>query len=270
MSSNDKVVYLHKDKEGVVRYVGSGTIERAFKTWANSKRGEKYAQYVEANGKLEVKIVAEGLSKVQAEDLERELYDKHKDTVLNCSRPNSVKEMTKEMFEQHLYYDETSKSCLRWKTDRLCGNHGSVKMKAGSEAGSLRNVDGYYQVNVQGKFYRAHRIVAVLCDLEVGGLLIDHIDRNRANNKIENLRVVTPGENMQNISMHKLSSRNTSGTQGVQYDKHHDRWIARWYENGDRKQKSFAISQFTSSEEAFNAAVEYRKKMVNLHYSNKE
>lgn len=268
MSSGDKCVYLHKDNNGVVRYVGSGTIERAHLTRANSGRGERYAAFVEENGKLIVKIVAKGLTKLEAENLERNLYDEHKATIFNVNRPSSAKTMTKEMFQEHLYYDETSKSCLRWKTDRISGNHGSVRMKANSEAGCFNKSSGYYQVNLQGKRYLAHRIVCVLHDLEVEGMVIDHTDRNRSNNRISNIRVVSQKENMQNLSQHKLSSRNTSGFQGVKYNKYQDHWVASWSESGKRKFKYFPIKNYASSEEAFLAACEYRNQMVELHYQN--
>lgn len=258
---NNKCVYLHKDKEGIVRYVGSGTKYRAYLTYAKSCRGKSYADYVEANGNLEVYIVAEGLSKLEAENLERELYDKYSETILNYNRPSSVKSMTKEMFEQYLYYDESSKTCLRWKVN-VIGGKGAIRIKADFEAGSL-NTNGYYEVGIQGVRYRAHRIVALLHGFEVEGFVVDHKDRNRSNNNISNLRVVSQKENSQNLS---LSSNNKSGVQGVSYNKL-GYWIASWCEGGKRKLKHFSIKKYTSLEEAFEAAVEYRKQMTQLHYN---
>lgn len=255
---NNKCVYLHKDKEGVVKYVGSGTLRRANNTHANSDRGKTYTEYVQANGKLEVEIVTEGLTKLEAEDLERELYDKYKESILNYNRPNSAKLISKEMFEEYLYYDETSKSCLRWKVDL------GQMAKPNSEAGSL-NKSGYYQVKLQGVCYKAHRIIAVLHDLEVNGFVIDHIDRNGSNNKISNLRVVSQKENMQNRSQQKLSSNNSSGVPGVSYDKQ-GYWVANWYEAGKQIRKHFPIKNYETSEKAFEAAIMYREEMQNIHY----
>lgn len=260
MMENNKCVYLHKDCDGIVRYVGSGTVRRSRETYANSNRGKLYSKFVEANGKLEVEIVAKNLSKLQAEDLERELFDAYKETIMNINRPVSINSMTKEMFDEYVYYDETSKSCLRWKVDRGRG------LKANSEAGSLNKGDGYYQVKLQGKVYAAHRIVAVLHGLTVNGFVIDHIDRDRANNKISNLRVVSQKENMLNKS---ISSRNTSGIQGISYDKLQNRWVVSWCEDGNFKVKQFPILNYNSSEEAFNAAIRYRQQMVELYYINR-
>ncbi len=52
---------------------------------------------------------------------------------------------------------------------------------------------------------------------------IDHIDRNKLNNKIENLREVTKSENMANRKKHKT---NKSGYKGVAYHKASKKWRA--------------------------------------------
>lgn len=264
MNDNRFCAYVHKDSNGVVKYVGSGTLKRAYENYANSNRGKRYAEFVKANGKLTAEIVVEGLSKNSAEDLERELYDEYYETILNVRRPVSLVIMTKEMFDEYLYYDETSPSCLKWKVDRVSPN-GAFKIKADSEAGSLNKSDNYYVVKLQGKLYLAHRIICVLHGLELNGFLVDHIDRNRFNNNISNLRVVTYKENNHNLSQQKLSSRNTSGVQGVQYHKR-GYWVANWCEDGKKRLKYFPIKSYNSSEQAFNAAVQFRQQMVDLYY----
>lgn len=254
---NNKCVYVHKDKEGVVRYVGSGTIERANLTCANSYRGRKYSEYVNNNGNLFVDILVKDLTKLEAEDLERTMFDKHIATILNHRKPSSVKIMTNEMFEQHLYYDETSKSCLRWKNGR------GLRARIDSEAGWFNESRGYYGVMLEGSNYLAHRIVAVLHGLDIENKVIDHIDRDRTNNKISNLRVVSQEQNTQNTS---IRSDNTSGVQCVSLSKRDNSWVAFWTECNKLKRKSFPILRHGSSLDAFQAAVEHREKMVRLHY----
>lgn len=256
---SNKCVYVHKDSNDVIRYVGSGTLERAYLTCANSARGKEYANFVEANGKLNVEIVAKELSKKEAEDLERELFDEHSETIFNCRRPSSTKPMNKEMFEPYLYYDETSKSCLRWKVSV------NSKIKVNSEAGWFSKLNGYYEIQLKGYAYKVHRIIALLHNLNIDDFVIDHIDRNKSNNKINNLRVVSQKQNMLNRG---INLNNTSGVQGVYYDKRGKSWTARWSEEGIPKTKSFQIKNYLSSEDAFKFAVQYRKQMVDLHYSN--
>lgn len=90
-----------------------------------------------------------------------------------------------------VYYCPSSPSGLRW-------------VKNNEVAGSL-NTSGYYRVGVEGKSYRAHRVIA---HLELGfdlssELVVDHIDRCKTNNKVENLRIVTQKENNKNKAPRK-------------------------------------------------------------------
>lgn len=87
--------------------------------------------------------------------------------------------------------DETSPSGLRWNTGKV--------------AGCLRN-DGYWRLRFKGKMYYNHRIVAILSgNLKdyYDSLEIDHIDGNRGNNSVDNLRVVTRQTNNTNLYCHR-------------------------------------------------------------------
>jgi len=59
--------------------------------------------------------------------------------------------------------------------------------------------DGYYRMQFNGRFYRTHRVIYFMHHgVDPAGLLVDHIDGNCRNNKIENLRACTQQENAQN------------------------------------------------------------------------
>ena len=101
---------------------------------------------------------------------------------------------------------------------------------------------GYVQISYKGKQYLAHRII---WEIEFGGPpegWIDHIDGNRSNNKLENLRLASPKENTWNRRGNKNT---TSRYKGVYYYKNYGKWHARF--------SSTHIGYFKSEEEAAKA-----------------
>ncbi len=82
---------------------------------------------------------------------------------------------------------------LYWKNDASKG-----RTKAGDFAGYL-DPQGYITVGVFGKYLKAHRVVWRMHHPK-GKMpkVLDHIDGNRSNNKIENLRIATHSMNMLN------------------------------------------------------------------------
>ncbi|MFN7610552.1 MAG: HNH endonuclease signature motif containing protein [bacterium] len=117
-------------------------------------------------------------------------------------------------------------------------------------AGGIRS-DGYKQVRVGGEMYLAHRVIWGLC---VGPIddPIDHINGDRSDNRISNLRLATPSQNQQN---RKLQSNNSSGASGVYYHKNAGKWAARAGAN----KKSVWIGLFDSKIEATNARHSFAK-----------
>lgn len=157
------------------------------------------------------------------------------------------------------YYDETSPSCLRWKVSR-----GSNKVRAGDVAGGCISSTGYYQCILQGKNYKCHRIIYEMFNnisLKPNEQ-IDHINRQKTDNRIENLRVVTHSENMRNA---KMSKNNSSGMTGVCENikgEGYSYFVARWYDsNGKLRGKHFSIAKLGLLP-AFAQAVAYREKMI--------
>lgn len=101
----------------------------------------------------------------------------------------------------------------------LCGGRGWSKFQS---AGAKRP-DGYEQIRVGGKTYLSHR----LAYLYVYGFIpkeVDHINRNRSDNRISNLRDCTPCQNRMNHTKYK---NNKSGTSGVTWSKIRDKWQVR-------------------------------------------
>ena len=98
----------------------------------------------------------------------------------------------------------------------------------GREAGII-NPRGYLRVCVDCVVHQAHRIIWAMHYGEWPDGEIDHIDGNKINNKIENLRSVSRVENGRNLALPK---DNTSGVIGVSWHKQRKKWIARIKANG--------------------------------------
>ena len=93
---------------------------------------------------------------------------------------------------------------------------------------------GYLQINLYDdgvmKTHKIHRLVCcTFIDNPDDKLCVDHIDNDKTNNNISNLRFATSKENNQN---RKLSSNNTSKVKGVYFHKRAKKWCARIMING--------------------------------------
>jgi hypothetical protein len=78
----------------------------------------------------------------------------------------------------------------------------------------------------EGQKTRLHRL---LVRNVPDGLVVDHVNRNKLDNRRKNLRVVTQRTNSLNSS---IRSNNTSGVSGVFFDKRAKRWRAQIYKDG--------------------------------------
>jgi len=121
----------------------------------------------------------------------------------------------------------------------------------GNNVGWLDNY-GYYYVATGGRKLAAHRIVMELHGIDIKGLQVDHINGNRTDNRICNLRVATQSENLRNC---KLSKANTSGAKGVSWHKQRQKWAVRIRVAG--AYKSFGL--FEDFEEACRVAESKRE-----------
>ena len=109
--------------------------------------------------------------------------------------------------------------------------------------------------NGKKKKHLVHRLVAfAFLDRNEGQTEVDHIDHNRFNNMVNNLRWVTSSENQRNRS---ICTTNTSGVSGVCFDKRENSWCASWYDEDKRKFKSFSVKKY-GDREAQQLAINYR------------
>ena len=124
--------------------------------------------------------------------------------------------------------------------DRVCHNHkGGSYIRKGSQLKPVINNKGYYHYNFwslkekKGKAVRTHILVAmaflnhVPCGMK---LVVDHIDGNKLNNRLDNLQITT-----QRINSSKSLRKTSSKYVGVCFDKTRDKWVAMIYSNGKIK-----------------------------------
>jgi hypothetical protein len=104
-----------------------------------------------------------------------------------------------------------------------------IKNTKGKVAGSLKPT-GYKVIEVDGKNIMAHRLVWIMHNGNFEGY-IDHIDGNRSNNCIENLRIVDRAKNQWN---RKISQNNPLGVKGIRLRKDNNKFEARLTVNGKR------------------------------------
>jgi hypothetical protein len=86
-------------------------------------------------------------------------------------------------------------------------------------------------LNKKTKRYRAHRLAILYTDGHLPPEQVDHIDGNGLNNRRNNLREVSDGENNKNMP---IQSNNKSGTVGVYWNKAAQKWQVQIKANGKR------------------------------------
>ena len=132
------------------------------------------------------------------------------------------------------FYDPVSGDIVSARTGRA--------VRTSKKAGRTR----YIQCAVNGEKYQGHRIAWALFHKQWPEGLIDHINGIGTDNRIDNLRVCTHAENLQNC---RVDKRSTSGVRGVAWIKHRRMWRARICIN----KKVFYLGLFETIEEASRA-----------------
>ena len=167
-----------------------------------------------------------------------------------------TQEYLQECFE---YNPETG--ILTWKERPLSHFKDGVRQKQAqtrwnnkfnkTKAGRL-HINGYIVVHVNSISYPIHRLIWKMITGNTPSEQIDHIDTDRTNNRIENLRDCTNGQNQHNTNLRKT---NKSGTKGV----HFDNWYGLWIANIGINKKQIRLGRFQNKEDAVKAINDARE-----------
>jgi hypothetical protein len=153
--------------------------------------------------------------------------------------------LTQENLHNLFYYKNGQ---LFWKP--FFGTRNRISKKSNKPVGSFKT--DYITVSINNKIYYVHRMIFMFHH----GYLpkqIDHIDNNKINNKIENLRKADFFSNAWNKKTYK---NNTSGVKGVSWYNREQKWVAELA----LYSKKIRIGSFDSVELAKIAIEKARKK----------
>lgn len=154
--------------------------------------------------------------------------------------------LTQERLKELLDYDPET-GVFVWKINK-------GRIKAGTPTG-YRHSGGYLRIKINYVHYFAHRLAWLYMYGYWPKHEIDHINRIRNDNRINNLRAVTRQENRLNTSK---SVANTSGYVGVTWHKQNRYWAAQITIRG----KHMHLGGFDTPEEAH---LVYAKAKEELH-----
>jgi len=140
---------------------------------------------------------------------------------------------------------ERGRISTRWnllRSGRIAGHKGS---------------HGYITLTIEGKTYPAHKVAWAVYYGSYPDGQIDHINHVKDDNRISNLRDVSPRENAKNKPLFK---NNSSGIVGVYYRASTNRWRAKIWDGV----KSIELGAFTSKYEAI-AARQLAQQSLGFH-----
>lgn len=258
----DYYVYLHKRKDnGVVFYVGHGRTVRANQSGQGKTKDWKFVANIA--GGYEVVKLHENLSKAEAIDLE-EYYIKNPESsweLVNKRLPTRPNKTSKEFLSEKFYYDETSPSGLRYKENSYKNKGALSKAKDSAVGGVYKTTTGkplFWRVMVScngiKQTLKAHRVVWMITNGDIPEhFVIDHIDGNPLNNKLENLRLVSQKTNARNKRITRVSD---TGLVGICKERGNYK-VSISIDSNCRKLKSFSINKY-GEEKALYLAVKCR------------
>lgn len=251
---SDYYVYIHRRKDNnKIFYVGKGSRNR-FKS--TNRHNCEWHRVVQEAGGFIPEILFGNLTEQESFDIEKQYITSPPDNfeLINKSWVKPIKEINIEEISKCFYYDETSPSCLRYKV-----NEESLAIqkrrgkKDGDPAGYMDS--GYWRLKInKNEAYLVHRLIWTLVFGKIpDDLVVDHVDMDKSNNKISNLRAVTPAVNSRNRLFVHFGGVTKQHARGVPY------YQSSWVElDGTPRTRCFSI-KLLGEDEALRLAKESRR-----------
>lgn len=150
---------------------------------------------------------------------------------------------------------DTARSLLCYEpaTGEFTWRESRGRVAAGQKAGSIAS-NGYWEIYVENRRYRAHRLAWFMVHGGWPADTIDHRNGDKLDNRIANLREATTSQNHANQPARR-SSR--SGFRGVHFSQREQRWVAKITCNGRKRH----IGQFISKADAIAAYARVSKEV---------
>lgn len=139
--------------------------------------------------------------------------------------------LTADRAQELFHYDPISGELTRKATSKLVGSKTS---------------NGYLAASVDGKTYLVHRLAWLIVHGSFPSEDTDHINRDKSDNRLENLRDVPRKLNIENRD---TTRANTSGVPGVYWEPENQKWRAKIRHN----YKQIHLGRFATKAEAIRA-----------------
>lgn len=158
--------------------------------------------------------------------------------------------LTQQRLQELLSYNPDTGLFLRIKCT-------SNNQKLHEWVGYIHDTSGYMYAMIDYKTYSIHHLAWLYCYGIFPQNELDHINGNKHDNRICNLRNADRYINMQNEVRPRKNSK--SGILGVTFRSDRNKWIASIHING-RSGKRLHLGQFDTAEEAQNVYLEAKRK----------
>lgn len=151
--------------------------------------------------------------------------------------------MNVDLLKAFFEVSESSPSGLIWIQDNIDAN-GRINNESGEVAGNLQ-LSGYWKVALKDNDYYVHRIIYTLVNgLIDDGLVVDHINKIKSDNRLSNLRLLSHGENIRRGDY----KPGKTGVRGVYYT-NNGNIVSAWVIKGVRGwSESFDVSKLGLAE----------------------